>query len=83
MPTVNRNGTHPDELLEGYSLATSAILDAIKVLQEGSPNGRDYPTQEALDSALAQHAKRCSTLTGIADEMVALAEHVHATRGNR
>ena len=41
-PTVHLNGTSKDTLLNAYTAANSALLNALEALEACAPNGRDY-----------------------------------------
>jgi hypothetical protein len=77
-PTIHLNGTHPKDLLAGYRDAYRACNEAVKALAEATPNGRDYYPQggDAMTNALSEHAARMKSISLVADEMLALAEHV-------
>lgn len=42
-PTLNINGSSPDDLIQPRIAAYDALQAAIKALQQVTPNGRDYP----------------------------------------
>ena len=77
-PTLHTNGTHPDDLLEAYVAAYRAVGQAIEAVQAASPNGRDYCPQpgDAIGAAIAEQRARLEKLNSVAEEMLALAEHV-------
>lgn len=42
-PTININGTHPEDLIRARLDASRSLNTAINLLKEAAPNGRDYP----------------------------------------
>lgn len=82
LPTVHLNGTHPDELLNGFVEAYRALGEAGDALAKAGPNGRDYYPQghEAVTAAMEEHRVRLFTLQHIREEMLTLAEHVETVR---
>lgn len=81
MPTIHSNGTSAKSLQEGYLFAYRAVSEAIKRAQDGThPDGRDYYPQPigAIEKAREEHRDRLRRLQGVADEYLALAEHVSA-----
>ncbi len=76
-PTVHLNGTSEDQLLEGYSNAMTALLDAITALEACSPNARDYYVNGGdINAACAEHANRVADLVAVRRDINRLAEHV-------
>jgi hypothetical protein len=74
-PQISINGTNPRNLVEDYSRARSALMEAVRALQEASPNGRDYqrdPTE--FEAARRQHADRIKRLESVRHELEELAE---------
>ena len=93
-PTVHLNGTHPDDLIEGFLEARRAIELAKDALKKHCPNGRDYYVQQPIqDSPFAfnsplqvateENWRRINKLEEVAMELMALAEHVDNNRGAR
>lgn len=71
-PTLNINGSSADDLIQPRIAAYDALRDAIKALQEVTPNGRDYPgdnDQCVVDRQA--HYDRLAAITAIATEIVA------------
>jgi hypothetical protein len=56
-PTFHLNGTSRDVLDQQYENALAKLQDAIKALEDASPNGRDYYLQgpNAFGIAQASH----------------------------
>ena len=77
-PTIHLNGTNPKDLREEYLEARRAVELAKDALKKCHPNGRDYYPQspEALKAAMEEHFARMAKLNGVAEELMALAEHV-------
>lgn len=74
-PIININGTSPDELIQTRRKAIEALDNAMKALQEMTPNGRDYPGNQELCRADRQlHYSRFAQLDAmrncIVDEAV-------------
>lgn len=76
-PTIHLNGTSGRDLLESYLKAIDAIRDAVIILGEASPNGRDYYPQgeAAIREAANQHKARVDKLLEANEELIQLAEH--------
>jgi hypothetical protein len=84
-PTIHRNGTGKDELMESLLNAMEAINNAIKALNKTSPNGRDYYPQgdDAIRVAGQEHKARIKQLETINKELEELAMHIHKQPDNR
>jgi hypothetical protein len=78
LPTVHMNGTSPGMLKEGYLEAYRAVKNAEAQLIGVEFNGRDYYPQgdAAWKKAREEHGARLEKLRGIADEIMAILEHV-------
>ena len=78
LPTIHRNGTAKDDLLEGYMEASSAIQAAIRRVEFNGPNGRDYYPQGdgAIALAIADHVWRISRLVDVRREIEEIMEHI-------
>jgi hypothetical protein len=74
VPTIHRNGTSKESLLEGYIAAGYAVQTALAALCETAPNGRDYYPQEigALTKATMEHNARESHLRAVLSELLIL-----------
>ena len=77
-PTVHRNGTSRDALLDGYTAAAAAVRKAIEAVSAAYPNGRDYYPQGelALRMATEDHEDRLARLKSVLAELGELAEAV-------
>jgi len=77
-PSVHRNGSSRDHLLDGYTTAGQAVQDAIRALAECAPNARDYYPQSegAFREACAEHTARIAHLQAVYAELADLAEGV-------
>jgi hypothetical protein len=76
-PTIHRNGTSAEALLEGYLEAHRALLAALEGLEGAAPNARDYyPVPGSFEVARAQHARRIERVRSVLEEVMTLAEHV-------
>jgi len=79
-PTVHLNGTSKAELIDQLCTASSAMADAIKALENASPNARDYYVQGqyAMRDAQDQHARHVNALVQVKNEIDQIAEHIDA-----
>ncbi len=75
-PTVHMNGTSKDALLDAYTAANSALLDALEALEACAPNGRDYYMSGDISKAITEHNIRTAAITTVRREINLLAEHV-------
>jgi hypothetical protein len=78
LPTVHRNGTSRDSLLDGYIAALDALRLATEALQASAPNSRDYYIQAGDTFCMAQnqHFVRLARLRDTIDELTEIAQHV-------
>ena len=78
LPTIHRNGTSRDSLLESARSAFDAIDNAINEYRATCPNGRDYYPQgpEALGLALKKHQANLKALEAIKSELMEMQEHL-------
>jgi hypothetical protein len=78
IPTIHRNGTDGNDLLEQNSDARHAIRLAIKALQNACPNGRDYYPQGdgVIYQAIEQHTKRLKALEAVHNELGEIAGEI-------
>jgi hypothetical protein len=79
-PTVHLNGTSRNQLVEQYTSAYIALGDAVRVMCDNGPNGRDYYLQgpDAITTALAEHSARVDKIREVMAELMAIAERVAA-----
>jgi len=75
IPTVHLNGTAQAELIEQLSVAAVAVSEAMRALNNASPNGRDYYPQgpAAITKALADHSARIKAMDDIHAELIEIA----------
>lgn len=78
IPTVHRNGTSKEALMQDLENASNKLYEAIKALEETAPNGRDYYVQgpSALGKAEKEHTKRLSALKLVQEELAFLMESI-------
>jgi len=77
LPTLNINGSSADDLIQPRIAAYDALRDAIKALQQVTPNGRDYPGDNDQCVADRQaHYTRLKAIHTIATEIVAEAVNI-------
>lgn len=84
-PTIHRNGSSKQQLMEDLLTAMQAIDEAIKAVRQTSPNGRDYYPQgdDAFRTAGREHVERLKSLEKIKQELEELAMHIHDQPDNR
>ena len=85
LPTIHLNGTGPDTLMDSYDTASLALSDAALALRRVELNARDYYVQgpDAFRRAQEEHAARLDRLDAIRAEIIAITEHIDATRPPR
>jgi hypothetical protein len=78
IPTVHRNGTAGEVLLDQYTAASEAVRKAIDAVFAADPNARDYYVQgiDAARTAEREHEARIKTLKTVRDELAAIAEGI-------
>ena len=78
VPMVHMNGTSRTALFDGYYRALQAVQDAMIVVRECAPNGRDYYPLggDAILRAMDEHKARVQKLYDISKELQVLAEAV-------
>lgn len=79
-PTVNINGTHPEDLIRPRLDAKRAIDTAIEYLKAVTPNGRDYPDN---DHCVRDREAFYARITTLRDLQAALIEEALAIRGQQ
>ena len=84
-PAIHLNGTAKQDLLEQWSDASEALVNAIVKLNAAGPNGRDYYPQgsDAFEQALNEHIERVTKLRDVRKELQELMEHVYEQGDNR
>lgn len=77
-PTLHLNGTSYDELYRQYSEACAAIDQAIRIVEDATPNSRDYYVKgdAAMPSAVREHVDRLRRLAAVKDELYSILEDV-------
>jgi len=68
-PTINTNGTHPDDLCKTYGAASDAIRTALRLVVDIQPRLRDYPTRIEWAQANLAHARWVVALGKIRGEL--------------
>lgn len=78
LPTIHRNGTPRDRLLEQVTEARQAVFDAMEKLKEASPNARDYYPQgeRAFVEAQDEWRERYWKLQVVWNELGEIALHI-------
>ena len=69
-PVININGSSRDDLIKPRRAAVDALHDAITLLREAMPNGRDYPNdlRQCMIDRQVQH-DRISVLQELREEL--------------
>lgn len=78
-PTVHLNGTSKAELMEQLQASNNAITDAMRVLENNSPNARDYDlfaNSDSFHNAQLQAEHRLGKLGAIREDIQEILEHV-------
>ena len=77
-PTMNINGTAPQDLIDAYTEVMTAIRDAEEKLAKIFPHGRDFQTRPASvhDAARLQHDRRRAVLRKLHEEIESMALNV-------
>ena len=78
VPTIHRNGTAKQELIDQLCDAGGAISTAITALENACPNARDYypQGQGAIQTAIEEHRKRIDALVQVRKELQQIAIHI-------
>ena len=73
LPTVHRNGTSREELVELRRATCTALRQATEALSAMAPNARDYYVAGpgAMTAALKQHDQRMAAIHNVYAEVVA------------
>jgi len=71
-PHIQPDGTGKAQLLGAYEAALDALQAACFAVHATAPNGRDYPTSSALETAQAEHVWRVMQINTLRDEIDAL-----------
>jgi hypothetical protein len=70
-PTININGTHPEELIRARLDASRSINIVIDWLTQATPNGRDYPgDNERCVADRETHYARIAALRDLQGELL-------------
>lgn len=77
-PTIHLNGTSKQALCEQVRDAAHALRDALKMLENAGPHGRDYYPQGpgALDEAIKEHRSRLERIQSVMEELQAIHEAI-------
>ena len=77
-PTIHRNGTSREALIEAYVNAGECVRAAMEALAHASPNGRDYYPQGdgAIKTAMRQHSERLAKLRTVYNDLQEIAEAI-------
>ena len=77
-PTINLNGTAPQDLLDQHLNAIAGLRCTISLLQAAAPNGHDdqLAPRDAFAKALGEHAARVGSLESVMSELELLAEFI-------
>jgi len=70
-PTININGTNPEDLIRARLDANRAIGNVIEWLKQATPNGRDYPgDNERCVADRETHYTRIGALRDLQGELL-------------
>lgn len=77
-PTVHPNGTPKETLCKGYEDVYDALDNALTLMKEAAPNGRDYYPQgdDAFANACNEHRERAAKIREVMKELESLIGHV-------
>jgi len=78
VPTIHRNGSSADSLLDAVTEASEALFQAMDKMEKTHPNGRDYYPQgpEAIKQAEREYQDRMRRVMAVRAELVNLAEAI-------
>ena len=78
IPLIHMNGTSRRELVRQLWEAIGGITNAMDLLADACPNGRDYYPKgpDAIQEALRQHNNRLHNLMAARDELTEIAEAI-------
>lgn len=81
-PTIHRNGSPPEHLIEAARNAKRAVNAAVEALCAMHPNGRDYYPQGdgALQVAEREHQARMTKLREVLEEVTAIGDAIRRRR---
>ena len=84
-PTIHSNGTTAVELVEQYRAAGQALHQALELLYQMTPHGRDYYSQgaDAVTLARHEHEERLAKVRDVLQDLLDLAEHVEEQQVRR
>jgi queuine/archaeosine tRNA-ribosyltransferase len=82
IPTIHLNGTSAASLIDAIMTARTALIAAMRAMEDVCPNGRDYYVQgrDATQEALRQHANRMHSLEAVNRELAEIAEAIALQR---
>lgn len=78
VPFIHLNGTSPEELLLGLNNALDATREAVVMLYQAAPNGRDHYPSNTGTIAQAEHTVRAKKLCDVREELEEMRNHVQA-----
>lgn len=82
---ANRNGTAPEELMDGIQDAVRAVRKALKKVEATVPNARDWQTVEhpgtEYTQARVEHCERVRKLCQVEQELMLLWQDIDAQVG--
>jgi hypothetical protein len=78
-PTVHLNGTSKDSLIEPLDASYFLLDEAVKMMKQSAPNGRDYYVKEvdSLSRAMDQHLSRMKRVDDVMKEIEELIGMIH------
>lgn len=81
LPTITLNGTHPQQLFDGWMKVMDALRNAQSAIRDLEFNGRDYHGNFA--DARRELSDFENGILGFKDACEAVLIHIQDTRGNR
>ena len=71
LPTVHLNGTSAQSLYDAAEAAHDAVREAMRLLQQAAPNGRDYYPKgpSVFHQAQGEHVERLAHLQFVMGEL--------------
>ena len=78
LPSIHKNGTSKEELIDQVSTARHALRTAIEALQAAAPNGRDYYPQgtQVVVQAQYEHRERFRKLNDVMEELTSIQDYL-------
>lgn len=84
-PTINLNGSSPEDLMRAYVSGIVRLQHAAADLKLSVPHGRDYQTTDPneLDDAITQHGRWMKAIATLIQEMTEVTSAIERQRLER